>query len=174
MTENFLRKIKLIQPISLEIPLSQAVFKDKLYEAVSEKKYNLFEQFSNNGKLFVGDITGDEFNIRPIKKLFQSNLSYLTRFKGNYQMSGSGKTIVQGEISISKFYPVLMLVFMIISYGFTVAIAFTAWIDLTPLIFVFGHGLIMLVVFYFVFRRCVNQGKHYMERELFFLTKENN
>lgn len=174
MFENLLRKIKLIQAISIEIPLNQHVFKNKLYEVVSEKKYNLFEQFSNKGKLFVGEVTNDQFNIRPIKKIFQTNLSYLTRFKGSFISTGSAKTIVQGEISISKYYPISIFCFMIIAYGSTVAIAFTTWTDLTPLIFVFGHVIIMLTVFYFVFRRCVSQGKHYMERELFFLTKENN
>ncbi|MDP1803159.1 MAG: hypothetical protein Q8L81_17490 [Bacteroidota bacterium] len=174
MFEDLLRKIKLIQPISIEIPLSQTAFENKLNEVVDTRKYNLFEQFSNNKKVFVGELTSDGFNIRPVKKLFQNNLAYLSWFKGNYEIGSSDKRILTGEISVSKYFPIMILSFMIVAYGSILAFTFSSMTDQTGLIFIFIHGLVMLAIFYFILRRSVKLGKHYMERELFFLTKENN
>ncbi len=171
MLDNFLRKIKLIQEISIEIPLSSDNFKRKLTECVSENKFNLFEGLNNGEKIFVGELGDNKFKIRPIKQIFQNSLARFAWCKCTYEESSQNKIIIKGEVSLATFHPLIFLLVFPFVYGLIITIALITWTDYTPIIFVFLHFLLMLAIFYFICRRFVSSGKYYMERELYFLSK---
>ena len=169
MFDNFLRKIKLIQPIFLEVPISNDEFKGKLNRIVDESSFMLFEGFGSNSQHFVGKLNEEGFNIRPKKKFFSTSLSYLTNCKAKYEFTGNNKTVIRGEVFIAKHYPISLMVFIVIFYSLILSLSIAVWEDRSSLVGVIFYGLFMALIFYIVFRGAVNSGKAYFERELYFL-----
>ena len=173
MIEKFLRKIKLIQSISLEIPISNEEFKGKLHRIVDESSFLLFEGFGNSSQVFVGQLSEKEFSIRPKRKFLSTSLSYITHCKAKYEFNSS-KTVIRGEVSISKQYPIILIIFLMFFYALVLSLSISVWEQYTSLIAVLFYGFFVALMFYIVFRVGVNSSKIFIERELYFLANNDN
>jgi hypothetical protein len=169
MLDDFLRKIKLIQPIFLEVPIGNDEFKGKLNRVVDENSFFLFEGLGNSSCRFVGKLNEEGFSIRPKREFFSRSFSYITYCNAKYELSGNTKTVIRGEVSISKQYPIILIIFLIIFYSLILSLSISVWNDYSSLLGIVFYGLFIALVFYIVFRGGVNAGKTYIERELYFL-----
>ena len=169
--ENFLKQIKLIEDFNITLPISKQNFVDNLSK-VTTANSSLIESLGNNNKQFVGEVNFDSFSIRPMRKLGQNNLQYITKLSADFK-SNTQTTTIEGRIHLSKLYPIIIAVISILYF----AIGITALSNMEgsfPLIPLAIQFLFMLGVFYFVFRRAIKNAKGYFEKELFFLTKDNS
>ena len=76
---EFLKKIKLIQVLTIEIEISKSEFVSKLKEQVDEGSTgifsNPFEVFSSSKNEYKGSVRFDGFEIKRRKKLFDMNIN---------------------------------------------------------------------------------------------------
>lgn len=174
--KNFLKKIKLIDKLKIELEIDKRDFVNRLKNVVDDKETGLFssffEAFSNSKNEYVGKVNYDGFKIRKRRKFFdrQANLAIV-----NGRMKENGEKLevsmeINGLVKFFLFFYgffVLIFIFVVVptfvinspeSIGFFLPIAILqlSFITFIP---------------YFVMKKSTRNMKRNIERELFFLTK---
>lgn len=171
---EFLTKIKLIDYLSVTLPVSRQQFNKKLSEITEQGSTNTFftfEAFSRSAKEFKGQVRYDGFKLRRRQKMFDRNQN-MAIASGRYK-EGIDQLTIDIEIVPLKgflyvFYGFLAVFYVIFLTGFLLA-------DTRPPLFVFPfiaiHGCVMILIPYFITKRSVKRMKYELERELYYLTK---
>lgn len=171
---EFFKKIKLIQPFSLNLNVTKQKFVSELSKVTEPSELGLFsgffEVFDSNNKEFKGKVSSSGFKIRRKFKMFDTKNTAAIA-EGTYNEK-EDQLIIEGTINGFHNFFYFFYGFLIVFYS--VFIIGTSINDDSPIFifpFILLHGLAMFIIPYFVMRRSVNRLKYELEREFFYLTK---
>jgi hypothetical protein len=157
--DTFLRQINLLRDFSLTLPINGQKLVNKL-SVVTIPESTLIEVIGNSDKLFVGQVDLTEISLRPKKAFGQSNFIYATRLTAKVNSSAT-TTKIEGRISLTKSYPLMILSFMTIFFLVAI-ISFVQDQDIDILVL----ALLMTALTYFIFRNAIKTSKNFFEKEL--------
>ena len=178
--KEFLKKILLIDYLTMEIEIQQSDFLVKFREYVDEGDIGIFsdafEVFSSSKNEYKGHVGYNNFKIRKRKRFFDSNRN-IAIATGKLLQQGRMlliETEINGFNGIMKsffiiagaFYIIFMITFLSVSFNTIGGSSFF------PFTFIIIHALFMFGIPYFMMRRSVKRMKHDLERELFYITKK--
>ncbi len=173
--KNFLKKIKLVDTLVLELSIKKEEFKQRLEANIDVVGSNILGDLFNSTKYqYNGKVEGDSFQLKRKKKLFDTTINH-AKAKGLLTEVGD-KLTVDTEINgfhgqwvvigvfILLFYPILLSFLMVQEEMLGMEKVFT-------LSFIVGHGFLMVGILYFMMRSSVKKMKYDLEREFFFLAR---
>lgn len=181
--EDFLRRIKLIDDMSLRLNVTTTEFVSKLRSHVDEEDINslfsgLFEAFSSSKKKYKGEVDSRGFHIRKKRQLFKKQR--MTAYaKGNYRLNGD-ILVVNAVINPFNFNKILLKGFLFICYlTFLFYLIFDEVLlkDLfnnLPIPFLLFGFVAMFVMPYFSLRRSVSNMKDDLEKQFLLFVSEIN
>lgn len=173
---EFLKKIKLIDNFTSTLQLTKQDFINRLRLITDQGSPNAmdpFEGFFSSKNEFKGEISHNGFKLRRRRKLFERS-STIAIATGKVKEE-NGQLTIQTEIYgfsnfMYVFYGILILFYSVIFVGFVFS-------DNSIPIFIFPflifHGALMTLIPYFLMRSSVKKMKYELEREFFYLTKNN-
>lgn len=176
--KKFLRRVELIDDLSIELEISQNEFVNQLKQRVELKSVGFLSSpfliFSAGKKKFHGFVGTDSFKIRRKRTLFDHEVNMAIATGTHHQKEDT--LVIDTEINgFSMFMIPKYVVATVIYLLFAGAIVFfinpysgkTAFI----LLFVAVHAIFMFVMPYMMMRGSVRQLKRELEKELSCLTK---
>ncbi len=173
--QNLLRKYKLIEAVTIKLPLDKAEFVSRLRLHVEPGGTGLlgdpFEAFSGKNKEFRGTVDLDGFKIRKRRKIFEA-YSGLAKAEGTFHQEQDQlniATTINGFHGVFYFY---YLIVTLIYAGFVVAFFTVDDMPVFVIPFIILHAALMYGIPFFIMRRSVQRMKRDLEREFFYLTKE--
>ncbi|WP_291145408.1 hypothetical protein [Flavobacterium sp. UBA7680] len=172
---NFLRKIKLVKDITIQLPVSKIDFIQKFRNNVDESDlgYVPFEVFQSSRNEYKGNIENNSFDLKRRKRLFDTGYSF-AKVNGNL-IQENDKLVIDAEIIGFRKRMIIFFAFIVFFY----LIAFTGMIltgdnvSLIFLPFLLFHMSIMLGIPYFVIRRSVNRMAYNLERDFHYWVTKN-
>lgn len=175
--DNFLRKIKLIDSLTVELKGNKSDFIRKFRQNVEESDLSysdsFFEVFKSSPNEYKGNIDNHVFALRRKAKLFDTNRNFAV-VEGK-MTEKSDKLILEADIkairkSMKFFFIFFILVFIIIITGAIIVPIMTGKdaLPLGVLPFVFLYMLIIIAVPYFRTRRSITRMKYDLERDFAF------
>jgi hypothetical protein len=176
--KELLKKLKLIDHLSTELPISKYLFVERLSAIVDKKDTGLFsdmfDTLSSSKNHYKGTVGNDDFKIKRRKRFFDTTMN-LAIAKGDL-LENNGHVRIETEIN--GFSNLMILIFVFIALTYTITLILISQSDdnfnVFPLIFILIHGSLMLCIPYFVMKRNVQNLKYDLEREFFYLTKHDN
>ena len=177
---DFLRKVKLLEHITIELDSTKTDFIKIFEENVDESDLGFsdyfFEALTTGKEEYKGKIDNHLFKLRRRKRLFDTNRNFAVA-EGT-MAEKNGKLVLETEIKgfhymMKFFYGFIVVIYLIFIVGFafsTVSGKNTIPSFALPLIAV--HALLMLGIPYFVMRRNVSRMKYELERDFHFWTKQ--
>ena len=178
--KEFLKKIKLIKTLSVELEMDQNEFVNRFRENVDPGNTgdfsDTFEVFSSSKNTYKGSVAFDKFDIKKKRKFFDNNGS-LAVAKGTITKSRNAliiNTEINGFSGKMRLIFIMLIAFYALFFlAFAILPLFTGNGDFTLAIpFLILHGLFMFGIPYFLMRRSVTKLKHELERKFFFFTKK--
>jgi hypothetical protein len=175
--KEFLKRIKLIDYLTVNLGISRKEFVERLSSVVDEGKINRFsnpfEIFSSSKNEFIGQVNSEGFILKRRRRFFDTNQTIIIA-KGTLSEQ-NGQLTIETEINGFKSSLVFIYVILVIFYsGFMIMFLNTDNKDKSlSILFLLIHGVFMFSLPYFLLKRSVKKMKHELERELFFLTKNN-
>ena len=180
--ENFLRKHKLIDEFTVELPIHKSDFVRRLQNAVDPGDIGAwsgaFEAWEASNNDYKGEVTSQGFKIRRRKKFFQSNGQMQAVATGTFTEGRSGLTVRTEITSQSrKMVPLFgfILFFYFIVIGSFALVGFSSSGPKLPMFvlpIIVLHGAFMFFVFYHLAKRSVEHLKRELEREFVFLASQ--
>ncbi|MEO8515917.1 MAG: hypothetical protein ABI426_04190 [Flavobacterium sp.] len=177
--ENFLRKIKVQDHITIELDISKTDFTKNFITRVDESDLSLFdsyfEEFSSSRNEYKGNIDDRTFELRRRKRFFDINPVY--PLGEGKMIEKSGKLILEIDIKIFNKYrkPLYIFygLFFIIPLGLMLYSMYNkkTHISLDKLSFIVTFMLVILGLIYFKLRRAVTRMKYELERDFHFWVK---
>ena len=176
--KNFLRRIKLIDTLLIELPISQALFVARLHNQVLPGKAGGIipanEKFYKGEQKYIGTVTDDGFKIRRRRKMFDFNINFSVA-EGTLQEQGEKllvETEIQGFVGVVKL--ILPLSFAFYGFAFLISLLPEEGSSAEGFFFPFllVHAVFFYTIAYIIMRWGVTKMKRTLEREFFFLTKE--
>jgi hypothetical protein len=174
--KDFLRKIKLITSFTTELRISKQDFVERLSAITNEGSTGLFsgtfDIFSSNKKEYKGSVTFDEFQLKRRQKAFDTSYNFCTA-KGILS-ENNGQLTIETEINGFNNWMTIFFLFFILLFSI---IIFTALSNsktpafLFPVIFF--QGALVCTLPFLAIRRSVERLKYDLEREFFYLTKND-
>ncbi len=173
--QEFLRKYKIIDALTLDLPVDKNDFIRRLRQHVEPGGAGLlgdpFEVFSSKNKEFRGEVSKDGFKIRKRRKLFEAYAG-LAKAEGTFR-EDKGKLSISTTINgFNSIFIIYYLIVTVLYLGFLVAFFLVDEIPLLVFPFLLLHAALMYGIPFFVMRRSVQRMKRDLEREFFYLTKE--
>lgn len=177
---DFLRKINLLESITIKLDSTKSDFIRAFEENVDESDLNIsdsfFEALVSSSNEYKGTIGNPGFKLRRRRKFFDTSRNFAVA-EGT-MAEKDGKLILETEIkgfhsSMKFFYIFLFVIYFIFVAGFILASLFNTKPE-TPFFlfpFLFIHALFMLGIPYFIMRRSVSRMKYELERDFHFWTK---
>jgi hypothetical protein len=176
-TRSILERLKLIDHLTLEIPIDKQEFVNRLRNTVDKGDTgvfsSVFEALRSSKKEYKGQVTPDSFKLRRRRKFFDTNMTFATA-EGSFSQKDNLLVIESTIIGFRKVYLVfvaLLLLFyaaVILSVILSDASGVMRWLIIPFLIF---HSVMMFGIPYLVLRRGVSRLKYDLEREFYYLTK---
>lgn len=179
--KEFLEKLKLIQHLETELNINRKDFVDKLYNQVDKGDIgfllDLFDVFSSSKNDYKGHVGYDGFKIRKKKRFLDMNINTAVA-KGKYHQKDD-VLLITAEINGFKGIMIPFYIFLPIFYSiFFVTFLFTdkvnGGMEIFALLFIIFHAALMMGIPYLFMRRSVKLLKRELEREFYFLTKEDS
>jgi hypothetical protein len=174
--KNFLKKIKLIDHLSTELPISKDQFIEKLSNIIDHGGIgtvsSAFEAFSGSSNELRGRISTEGFELKRKRKLFDTKLNSAIA-KGVF-IPGNGKLSIETEINGFSSYMIFIFCFATFIYLLIFIFLFSSSTKDTLIAapFVLIHAAFMYLIPYFMMHRSVSRLKYDLEREFFYLTKD--
>ena len=169
--ENFLRIIKLFDNLTMNFNVSKSVFIKKLKANVDyDDGIAMFEEFSSSKNDYKGTVTENSFALRKRRRFMEFNFG-LAKINGKLY-SKEDNTKVEMTIGLRPFIPLFILAMIIIMYAIGLSSMFTYENSNQGVfgpVFLLFHGLFMLTIFYFVFKKEIISSKKRIERDLFYI-----
>jgi hypothetical protein len=175
--QDFLTKIKLINHFTMELQMNKQTFVSRLSAITDEGSTGLFsnpfEVFSSNKKAYKGHVAFDEFSIEKQRLAFRASYDF-TIAKGVLTENNGRLTIeteVRGFNNYMLFYYILLIVVYSAFIVFVIGSGGKAPLFVVP--FIALHGALMFAIPYFMMKRGVERMIYDLEREFFYLTKND-
>jgi len=181
--EDFLRKYKLIDNFTVELPVAKSDFVRQLRNSVDTGEIGLFsgafEAWESSKNDYKGEVTNQGFKFRKRKKFFQTNGQIQAIATGTFK-EDSDKLSIHTEVRspISKMMPIFVLgafvyLFAIITFV-TINVA-SEEINLPyfALVFIVAHAALIFFIFFYISKRSVANLKRELEREFVFLANKS-
>ncbi len=173
--KDFLKRLKLIDNMTITLPISKLIFVNRLSEITDEggtgAMSDTFDVFSSSKNEFKGQVNFDGFKIKRRRRFFDTNMNFAVA-NGTFVENNEQLTI---ETEINGFNNFL-IVFYVLLIGFYLFLFFIVSMsgdstDFIVIPFLLLHGTLMFVMPYLMMRRGVERLKYELEREFFYLTK---
>ena len=177
--DTILRKLKLIENFNTELEIEKGEFIEKLRLQVDPSGLGLFSNledlFSSSKNDFKGYVGRDYFEIKKKKRFFDMNNNF-SIVKGTCTQNGN-KLIVNAEIkgfnkALIPFLIIIPIFYLLIITIFLILYIVDNDVPLFILPFILFHGLFMIGIPYFIYRRSVKNMAKELEKEFFYLTKK--
>lgn len=176
--DSLLQRLKLIDYLITEFPIEKKVFIERLRKNVDQGDtgvfFSAFEAFSSSKNEYKGIVTSDSFKIRRRRKIFDMNLS-LAVAEGNFRQKGDS-LVIESKVKGFRGIFILFIAFLLMGYVVFIASFFSAEVpgnmEWFLVFFLFIHASIMLCIPYFMMRRGVSRMKYELERDLYYMTKQ--
>lgn len=177
--KDFLKKIKLIEYLTIELDIQKNEFISTLKESVDEGSTGFmsdsFDVFSSSKNEYKGHVGFENFKIKRRKRFFDTYVN-LAVAKGTYRQK-ENTLIIDTEISGFNGMMIPFYIFILIFYSiFVIAFLFADNIEgaspVLTLLFILIHASFMFGLPYFIMRRSMKRMKHELEREFFYMTKK--
>lgn len=174
--DDLLKRLKLIDNLTTSLQISKAEFVNSLNKITDEGNTGMmsdtFDIFSSSKNEFKGEITPHNFKIKRRRRLFDTNGNFAVA-NGTFS-ENNGQLTIETEINgfnnfFIFFYAFLIIFYCIFIFGFLIGEDKEGLIAIPFIIF---HALFMFGIPYFLMRRSVKRLKYELEREFFYLTKE--
>ncbi len=166
--QNFLKKLKWTDTLSLTFDLDSQEFKDRLRSHLDPYgPQGMFEVFSSSPNDYVGKIKGDELLMRRKRKMFDWTMgSVLVRGKIT---ENRDQVNLNASIEFPSWVPGMVLGFFGLIYGMAFVLLLTGVIPnevpwLGP--FMVLHFVVLFSVFYFILRKGISSAKWHFERDI--------
>lgn len=160
--DRFLTQINLSTDFSLTLPINGTDFVNKLKKTTTA---STIEALTNADKIFIGNVTTTQLSLRT-----KSGLTSSTRLTAKIEDTSSTFK-VEGRITLSKYS---LFFISLLFFVFLIAFILIIQENTTAGIIMFFQFLLMLAVFYFVFRHAIKKSKLLFEKELYFLTNNSH
>ncbi len=163
-----LKKIKWIDSSELHFPLTKEEFIQRLESNLDPyRPQGMFEAFSSSPNDYVGKIKGDMVLMRRKRKIFDWTGGAVL-VDGRLRESVGG-VVFSSEIKFPDWIPRIVIIFLSLIYGFFFLLFFSG--TLTPEeswmgLFLLLHAVIILSVFYLLFRKAISSGKYHFEKDI--------
>ena len=174
--KEYLRKLKLVDTLSMEIDISQIEFVEKLQNIVDKGSIGLFaEPFEmlNSGKNeYKGQVNFEGFKIRKRRKFFDS-ISSISSAEGAFFEQNS-KLRIDIEINCFSSFLIPVLIFLVILYSISLVtiLGSDGETALIAIPFLLIHGTILTTLPYFMMRRSIQKLKYDLEREFIYISRK--
>jgi hypothetical protein len=175
--KDFLKKIKLIDDSIVNLEINREEFVERLSMIVDKGSVSMysnpFEIFSSSKNEFIGQVNSNRFLLKRRRRIFDMNQNVAIA-KG-VLTELNGKLIIETEINGFKSFFIVFYIALLIFYSvFAITLINSDNSDtIFSILFLLIHGALMFSIPYFLMRRSVKKMKYELERELFFLTKNN-
>jgi hypothetical protein len=174
--KRFLRKLRLIDHLTIKLPISKTDFVNKLNEIteISSTRifYDAFDLFFSSKKEFKGQIDLQGFELRRRRRLFDNNVN-MAIANGTFSENNEQLNI---DVDINGFNNIFLVfyIFLIIFYLFIFFNILNSERrnDFTVILIMLIPVTFSFLFPYFMMRRSVERFKYELERELFYLTKQ--
>lgn len=174
--KEFLKKIKLLDHLKIELEIQKSDFVNRLKGIVKEGSVGImtdgFDAFSSSKKEYKGEVNSRGFKLKRRKKFFDFNKNIAVA-KGTY-LQKDNVLVITAEINgfhkmMIPFYIFILLFYSVFAFGFLSNGLFIEQPIMPP--FILLHGAFMFGLPYFFMRRSTSRLKHELEREFYFITK---
>lgn len=178
---HFFEKIKIIDHLRTELDIQKEDFVKILKKNVDEGDFGLFfsgfDMFSSSKNEFKGFVDFDNFKIRKRRAFLDVNFNTAIA-KGSFKQD-KDKLVITTEINSFSGIMIAFYAFAILIYlMFIISFFASAFNDITsdPFVipFVIIHAAFMLGIPYLIMRRSTKRLKYDLEREFYYMTKNNN
>jgi hypothetical protein len=175
--KDFLIKLKLIDYLTIHLSISKAKFIERLLLITDQRDTVFFSglsnAFSSSKNEFKGEIKNDEFKLKRRTRLFDTSMNAAVANGKLHETEG--QLTIEAEIKSFNNLYVIYYVFLVIFYSIFIIVFMFSNSDMLLIIipFILLHGAMMSLVPYFFMRRSVKKLKYELEREFFYLTKDN-
>ena len=176
--QDFLRKIKLIDHLTTELQMDKQTFVNRLSAITDEGSTGLlsnpFDAFSSSKNEYKGTVTFDSFKLKRRKKAFDTNYN-LSTAKG-ILIEKDGKLRIETEINGFNSALITIYLPLIVFYSvFIFSIVSDKKEPFPIFLFLFIHCFFIFIFFipYSIVKRSVQRLKYELEREFFYLTKND-
>ena len=176
---DFLRKIKLLEHITIELDSSKIDFIKTFRGNVDQSNLGVsdhfFEALTSSKNEYKGNIDNHLFKLRRRRRFLDTNRNFAVA-EGT-MAEKDGKLILETEITgfhylMKFFYAFIIVFYLIFIIGFSFTTVFEAdSVSFFVFPFILVHALLMLGIPYFVMRRSVSRMKYELERDFHFWTK---
>ncbi len=169
--------------LEVELPIKRDDFIESFHHNVLIGEINtmsdFFEPFTSTKKELKGNISGNEFTIKRLRRLFSPNQG-LAIAKGRFKENINGLSI---SMELTAFRGAMRfmhyMLFGLYAMGIVFMLVLSAKDDslrlsLIALPFIIFHALIFLVLFRFMMGRSVKKLKYELEREFHYFTKTSD
>ncbi|NOS92536.1 MAG: hypothetical protein HOP30_11480 [Cyclobacteriaceae bacterium] len=173
--KSFLIKIKLIEYLTIELPISKVDFVQRLSSVTDKGDTGMFagafDIFSSSKNELKGVVSLDGFRIRRRRRIFDTNMN-MAIATGTFKETDSGLVIHTKINGFNNFF-ILYYVLLVFVYGMIASLMAFSDQNTEFVIFLFLviHAVFMFLIPYFFMRSATRRLKHELEREFFYLTK---
>jgi hypothetical protein len=175
--KSILERLRLVDHLTIEIPIEKKEFIDKLTRNVDQDDmgifFSAFEAFSSSKNEYKGTVTFDSFKIRRRRRLFDLNIC-LAVAEGSFRQK---ENLLVVEATIRGFQRIF-IPFLFFTAFIYVACIISVIVSDTPgnmgwffIPFIFIHAAMMLGIPYYIMRRGVSRMKYELERDFYYITK---
>jgi hypothetical protein len=169
---DFLKKIRLIQDLKIELLIERSVFVKTLEANIDGYQSALTDIFSRSKHIYKGTVSYEGFSLKRKRKFFDSNMNWANA-KGVFSQMGD-KLII--DIQLKVFHPIMVLFVILLVFFYAAAFIMLLMGDMeaaawtVPITFV--HALLTFGIPYMLIRRNVHLMKYNIERDLYFIMKD--
>ncbi len=182
--EDFLRKMKLVDDLSITLKVNKspfiAAFRGNVDESDLDGVFSgAFDAFSSSKNLYRGEVNSQNFRIRK-KRTFFNNYASLPIAKGRF-IQREDNLVIETKINAWSNYIIFFYVFVILLYMVMLSLflgdnprfgdEFEYFI---PIVFIIIHAFFMLGIPYYAMRRGVVRMKQELEREFYYIVSKLN
>ena len=173
-----LRKIKLIDDMTITLPISKVEFVRRLHDITDAGGvggvFDVFDVYFSSKKEYKGTVNLNNFVLTRKKRFFDPGVS-LAVANGTFTENNGQVTI---ETAVNGFHPIFIALYVFFGIFYSIAIVVLI-IGINQEGFVpipFISGLLLQCTFmggmpYFIMRKSVTRFKYELEREFYYLTK---
>lgn len=174
---DFLRKIHLVKDISIQLPVSKTEFIQKFRKHVDQFDFSFvpFEVFQSSKNEYKGYISNNNFALRKIRKLFDTNYSF-AKVTGEFSEKDN---LLNINAEINGFRTRLFFIFGIALMFYSIFIFVAIFLpgdNAAPffvLPFLLLHMSLMFGIPYLVIKRSVKRMIYDLERDFHYWVTKN-